>query len=87
VVEVGRRDSITLPFSAVLFEQDRATVQRVNDGRVETREVRLGSAVAGRIEVRDGVRAGDRLVLRAGAFLRDGDAVAGVPVEQARAQP
>ena len=87
VVEVDRRDAITLPFSAVLFEQSRATVQRVNDGRVETREVRLGSAVAGRIEVRDGVRAGDRLVLRAGAFLRDGDAVAGVPVEQASAQP
>lgn len=86
VVETGRRDAITLPFSAVLFEQNRASVQRVNDGRVETREVRLGSAVAGRIEVREGVRAGDRLVLRAGPFLRDGDAIAGVPVEQARVQ-
>lgn len=86
-VEIDRRDAITLPLSAVLFEQNRATVQRVNDGKVETRQVNLGSAAAGRIEIRDGVRAGDRLVLRAGAFLRDGDAVAGVAVEQARAQP
>jgi HlyD family secretion protein len=86
-VEIDRRDAITLPLSAVLFEQNRATVQRVNDGKVETRAVSLGSAAAGRIEIRDGVRAGDRLVLRAGAFLRDGDAVAGVAVEQARAQP
>ena len=36
---------------------------------------------------RDGVASGDQVVLRAGAFLRDGDAVSAVPAEDARSRP
>jgi HlyD family secretion protein len=35
--------------------------------------------MAGRAEIRDGLAVGEVVVLRAGAFLRDGDAVRAVP--------
>ncbi len=87
LVEVERRTTITLPLSAVVFDQDNATVQLVIAGKVAARRVTLGITAGGRVEIRDGVAAGDQVVLRAGAFLRDGDAVSAVPAEDARSRP
>jgi HlyD family secretion protein len=78
-IETGRREAIILPLSAVRLERDGASVQMVIDGRVRQRPVALGSTVAGRVEIREGLAVGDILVLRAGAFLRDGDAVRSMP--------
>jgi RND family efflux transporter MFP subunit len=78
-IETGRRSAITLPLSAVRFERDGAAVQLVIDGRVRQRDVRLGSIAGGRAEIREGLREGEVAILRAGAFLRDGDAVRPVP--------
>jgi RND family efflux transporter MFP subunit len=78
-IETGRRTAIALPLSAVRFERDGAAVQLVVDGRVRLRAVRLGSIAGGRAEIREGLREGDVAILRAGAFLRDGDAVRPVP--------
>ncbi|MEY4681145.1 MAG: hypothetical protein RLZZ276_2794, partial [Pseudomonadota bacterium] len=44
-------------------------------GRVATRRVVLGAIAGGRAEVASGLAEGESVVLRAGAFLRDGDAV------------
>jgi len=87
LVEVDRRTAITLPLSAVVFDQDRTSVQIVRAGKVETRSVTLGINAGGRVEIRDGLEAGERVVLRAGAFLRDGDAVSPVLTEDARGRP
>jgi RND family efflux transporter MFP subunit len=78
-IETGRRTAIALPLSAVRFERDGAAVQLVVDGRVRLRDVRLGSISGGRAEIREGLREGEVAILRAGAFLRDGDAVRPVP--------
>jgi RND family efflux transporter MFP subunit len=78
-VETDRRAAILLPLSAVRLERQGASVQLVVEGRVRQRPVVLGSTAGGKVEIREGVAAGDVLVLRAGAFLRDGDAVRAAP--------
>jgi HlyD family secretion protein len=78
-IETDRRMAIVVPLSAVRLERDGASVQVVADGRVRQRAVTLGSTMAGRAEIRDGLAVGEVVVLRAGAFLRDGDAVRAVP--------
>ncbi len=87
LVEIDRRTAITLPLSAVVFDQETTSVQIVRAGKVEARRVTLGINAGGRVEIRDGVATGDQIVLRAGAFLRDGDAVSPVLTEDARGRP
>ncbi len=50
----------------------------MKDGRVEARIVVPGLSAEGFTEIRDGVAAGERVVARAGSFLRDGDRVRAV---------
>ena len=57
-------------------------MQVVRDGKVEVRRVEVGLAFRDLLEVTEGVRAGEMVVTRAGAFLRDGDAVR--PIEPPR---
>ncbi|MBM3522823.1 MAG: efflux RND transporter periplasmic adaptor subunit, partial [Alphaproteobacteria bacterium] len=85
VVEIDRRRAVSLPLSAVLFDQDGARVQVVRDDRIVTRTVVLGITAGGRVEIRDGLGEGAIVVLRAGAFLRDGDAIA--PIAEPEAGP
>jgi HlyD family secretion protein len=74
-IEAGRSCGLAVPVSALLSRGDETAVQRVQDGRVEARLVRLGLVEGGRAEVREGLAEGDLVVARAGAFLREGDAV------------
>lgn len=85
VVTIDRRRAVSLPLSALVFDQDQARVQIVRDGRIATRVVHLGITAAGRVEIRDGVSDGELVVLRAGAFLRDGDAI--TPVVESEPVP
>ncbi|MFZ9634669.1 MAG: efflux RND transporter periplasmic adaptor subunit [Alphaproteobacteria bacterium] len=74
-IETARREAISLPLSAVRFDEREASVQVVAAGCVATRRVVLGAIAGGRAEVASGLAEGESVVLRAGAFLRDGDAV------------
>ena len=74
-VEIARRCGPAIPFSAVLYGPGGAIVQNVRDGRIETRRVTVGLLSAGQAEIREGLSEGDIVVVRAGAFLRDGDRV------------
>ena len=74
-IETARREAIALPLSAVRFDEREASVQVVVAGRVATRRVALGAIAGGRAEIASGLSEGESVVLRAGAFLRDGDAV------------
>jgi HlyD family secretion protein len=67
-----------VPLSSLLFETEGPVVQVIRDNRVETRRVTIGVFVKGSILIRDGVAEGDLVVVRAGAFLRDGDRVRAV---------
>jgi HlyD family secretion protein len=75
VVTVARSCSSTIPLSAVFYGREGTVVQVVRNNRVEMRRVRVGLLSGGDAEIREGLNEGDLVVLRAGAFLREGDQV------------
>jgi len=80
-VELARTRDVTVPQASVLYGADRrSTVLVVAGDRVEARTVRTGLSDDDSIEIRQGLEAGERVVARAGSFLRDGDRVRPVAV-------
>lgn len=78
-VEVARREGVSVPVGSLIYAADgRASLLVVKDGRVEARTVETGLSAEGFTEIREGVAAGERVVARAGSFLRDGDRVRAV---------
>jgi HlyD family secretion protein len=74
-IETVRRDGLAVPASAVLYDGHQPFVQIVRDGRIVQQSVKVGLQMKGIIEILSGLSEGDSIVARAGAFLRDGDAV------------
>lgn len=72
---VARREGVAVPSSAVLFSAGDIRVQVVKDGRIAERKVRAGITAGGWTEILEGLAEGEQVVAKAGAFLRDGDAV------------
>jgi len=75
VIDVGKSCGVAVPQSALLFGPDGAVVQVIRDNRVETHRVAVGLFSSNTVQVREGLSEGDMIVVRAGAFLRDGDRV------------
>jgi len=84
-IQLGRRCGPSLPLSAVLYGTGGPVVQIVRADRIETRRVVLGLMKEGAAEILQGVAEGEVAVLRAGAFVRDGDRVA--PIASNAANP
>lgn len=84
-IEVRRDQSITAPASAVIYGPNGPSVLVAADGLVQARAVSLGLVDGTRAELRSGVREGEEIVVRAGAFLRPGDAVR--PVHAGAGEP
>lgn len=82
-VEVARRTGVAVPVNAVLYGAQGASIQVVVGDRVEARRVRTGLSADGLIEIREGLKAGEPVVARAGSFLRHGDPVRPVVAEAA----
>ena len=59
----------------MLYDADGAYAQTVQDGRVATKRIKVGLVAAGVAEVVSGLAEGDAVILRAGAFLNQGDPV------------
>lgn len=74
-IELRRAIAITVPSSAIMYDGGKAQLQTVANGSVKTRAVDLGLTLGGRSEVKRGVEEGETIIVRAGPFLRDGDAV------------
>jgi HlyD family secretion protein len=74
-VVVARREGVAVPSAAVLFSAGDIHVQVVKDGRIAERKVRAGINAGGWTEILEGLAEGEQVVAKAGAFLRDGDAV------------
>ncbi|GJE36729.1 HlyD family secretion protein [Methylobacterium persicinum] len=90
-VEIARREGVSVPVASLIYAADgQASLLVVKDGRVEARTVTTGLSADGVTEIREGVAAGERVVARAGSFLRDGDRVRAVdtppsgPIAEAR---
>ncbi len=76
----------TVPQAAVLYGgPQRSSVLVVANDVVEARTVRTGLSDDDDIEIRAGLEPGERVVARAGSFLRDGDRVRPVLVPPAEA--
>jgi multidrug efflux pump subunit AcrA (membrane-fusion protein) len=85
IVTLGENCAVAIPLSAILYGDEGAVVQVVREDHVETRTVETGLASEGKIQIGKGLAEGDLVVVRAGAFLRDGDPVRPVPAGEATA--
>ena len=70
-----RADALVAPESAIVQRGDGHFVYRVEDGKAVLAKVRLGLRQTGRIEVVDGLSAGDTIVTAGQIKLRPGDRV------------
>ncbi|MCY0093592.1 efflux RND transporter periplasmic adaptor subunit [Hoeflea ulvae] len=77
---VAERDAIVVPVTSINIGTDGADVLRIEDGIARRSPVTTGIREGGRIEITSGLVAGDLIVAKAGAFVRDGDRVK--PVEE-----
>ena len=76
----ARRDALTVPKDALVQGQGGAwIVYVVVEGKAEIRPVGLGPAVGDRLEVLDGLAAGDLVVIRGNERLRPGQPVNATP--------
>lgn len=80
VIELARRDSISVPLSAIVYHGKSALVQVVKDGVVESRKIDLGIRSDRAVEVLKGLNEGEDVVARAGTFVANGDRVTAVRV-------
>ena len=79
------RPGLRVPERAVRREKDGGIVFVVRDGdRVERRAVSVGGSAGSDLEIRSGLRAGDRVVLDPPADLADGSRVRARPRQQER---
>ena len=62
-IRTAERDALVLPSAAVQKDDAGRYVWLEKDGRLERREVTAGTRDAGIIEIRQGVVAGDRVLL------------------------
>jgi len=74
-VEIARRTGVAVPISSVMYGAGGATVLAVVEDRVQARRIQPGLSAGGLVQVTEGIAAGERVVARAGSFLRDGDVV------------
>ena len=77
---VATSKGLSVPASAILFENGEAFVQKVTAAKSQTAPVTRGLSSDDAVEIRAGLAHGDVVVARAGTFLRDGDAVRPVAV-------
>ncbi|MCH9808115.1 MAG: efflux RND transporter periplasmic adaptor subunit [Alphaproteobacteria bacterium] len=78
----NRSSGLSVPLAAVLFDGDKAYVQKVADGKIVSSPVVLGLTSKNQIEIVSGLANGDTVVAKAGTFLRNGDRVRPVLKDQ-----
>jgi HlyD family secretion protein len=80
-VTVRQAEALAVPVTAVGSGPEGTTVMRVRDGVVERVPVTTGIRDGGRIGITGGLEAGDLVVTKAAAFVRDGDRINPIPEE------
>jgi membrane fusion protein (multidrug efflux system) len=70
-----RTGVLTVPAGALLEDASGAAVYVVNGNRASRRRVRRGETYQGRVEVIEGLAAGDSVVVAGNTMLRDGTEV------------
>lgn len=75
MIDAGQRDAVGVPSTAVLYQNDSATVLAVVDGKVRERTVKAGLLAGDSVEIKEGLKEGEVVVMRAGSLLRSGDSI------------
>ena len=75
VIETARDCGLSVPRSAVTYQNGVPTVQVLNGTAVETRNIRTGLIDESNVQVREGLSDGEPVVAEAGSALRAGDRV------------
>ena len=78
-----RADALVVPRAALLEDGGEPAVYAIRDGKALRTELKLGYDDAGWVEVRDGLKPGDEVVIAGKAALRDGSAVQVIGKEKA----
>lgn len=74
-IVLAKRTTLSVPQSALVYQDDKAFLQVVEDDVVHTRPVETGIRDNDYIEIMSGIKAGDTVVERAGTFVSDGDRI------------
>ncbi|MCM2398687.1 efflux RND transporter periplasmic adaptor subunit [Rhizobium sp. S95] len=70
---VAEANAVALPLSAITTSKHTTTTRLVNDGIIKQVDIATGIQDGAYIQVVSGLKAGDVVVAKAGAFVRDGD--------------
>jgi HlyD family secretion protein len=80
-IVISEANALALPLSAVTTGRNGSTARKVEDNVVKQVKIETGIQDGGFVQVVSGLTAGDIVVAKAGAFVRDGDKIAPVPAE------
>ena len=86
MIDAGQRDAVGVPSTAVLYQNDSATVLAVVGDKVRERTVKAGLLSGDSVEIKDGLKEGEIVVMRAGSLLRSGDTISPQFAEKQTAQ-
>ncbi len=75
MIDAGQRDAVGVPSTAVLYQNDSAIVLTVADNKVRERVVKPGLLAGDSVEIKEGLKEGEAVVLRAGSLLHNGDTI------------
>jgi RND family efflux transporter MFP subunit len=85
---LSRSEALSVPRSAILSRDGTSSVYVVAGGQARRHAVEIGATEDGTVEIREGLASRDHVVLTAGAFLHDGQAVReAAPGAQASVMP
>jgi HlyD family secretion protein len=82
-VIISERTAHALPLTAVTVEKTGTMARKIENGRVKMVPISTGVVDGEYIEIISGLKAGDDVVLKAGAYVRDGDRIKPVRQDQA----
>jgi HlyD family secretion protein len=78
-VIVAKTKSLAVPLSAVLTTSEGTSARRVENGVVTFAAIETGIQDGSYVEILNGLKEGDEVVAKAGAYVRDGDRINAVP--------
>ena len=78
-VIVAKTKNVAIPLSAVLTTSEGISARRVKNGVVTIAAIETGIQDGSYVEILNGLKEGDEVVAKAGAYVRDGDRINVVP--------
>jgi membrane fusion protein (multidrug efflux system) len=85
LIHEAKPDALTVPEAAIVPKGEDQFVFKIVDGKARLAKVSIGTRREGRVELLDGVAAGDLVVTAGQLKIRDGAAVTVVPAQEPKA--